>query len=434
MPIADLKARVDQLIWGHDLRQIAPWHARGLRVLRTIYVVLRDVLEGDITLRAMSLVYTTILSAVPVLAVSFSVLKGFGVHKDIEPMLSNVFAHLGPSGSELLGTILGFVDNVKVSVLGFVGLGMLFYTSISLLQKIERACNDAWHTTEERSFGRRFSDYLSIILVGPVLMVSAIGITGAVSSNSIVLWLSSIEPLGTWIAFSQTLIPYALVIIAFTFVYVFMPNTKVKILSALVGGIVAGILWEAWGILCTRFVASSASYAAIYSGFATLFILMIWLYVSWLIFLIGANIAFYFQYPNQLRLEQENPILLGRIREKLALFIAHKLGSAYYQRREPWTRRELAEEANVMVDVLAPVLEALIDRDLVVQTSDDPPGYVPRAAPEKITMKEILDAIRVSESTPDTIPNSSPAESWMTEIESAIEETLQHRTLKDLSN
>src|SRR5690554_3525323 len=176
----------------------------------------------------MSLVYTTLLSIVPLLALSFSVLKALGVHQRMEPFLFQFFQPMGPEGVEMAERILGFVDNMKVGVLGSVGLGLLVYTVVSLVQKIERSFNMIWRVPEMRSMAQRFSNYLSVIMVGPLLMVSAIGISATIFSSEMVQQVMAIEPFGSLIVAVSRFTPFFLVVAAFTFVYIFIPNTRVK--------------------------------------------------------------------------------------------------------------------------------------------------------------------------------------------------------------
>ena len=185
------------------------YRAWGLRALGVFLVVLRDLAFGQLTLRAMSLVYTTLLSIVPMLALSFSVLKAFGVHNQIEPALGRFLEPLGERGAEVTQQIIQFIANMNVGVLGSLGLALLLYTAISLIQKIEMSFNFIWHVPEPRRFGTRFSSYISVLLVGPLLVFSALGITAAVSSIGVVKGLLAIEPLGRLAAEIGKLLPYA---------------------------------------------------------------------------------------------------------------------------------------------------------------------------------------------------------------------------------
>ena len=239
--------------------------------LRVSFIVVRELAKGELNLRAMSLVFTTLLSLVPLIAVAFSVLKAFGAHNQMEPFLLGVLEPLGPKGPEITNNIIGFVQNMKVGVLGSLGVGMLFYTIIALIQKIENAFNFVWRVKRARTFARRFTDYLSVVMIGPVLVVSAMGIAATVMNNDVVLSVQAIEPFGTLLLFMSKLIPYLMIILAFTFLYVFIPNTRVEVKAAFVGAVVAGILWVSVGKLFASFVASSSNYTAIYSSFAILF-------------------------------------------------------------------------------------------------------------------------------------------------------------------
>jgi membrane protein len=221
-------------------------------VFRGLAGIVREATEGQLTLRAMSLVYTTLLSVVPLLALSFSVLKAFGAHNAVEPLMLNLLEPLGEQGVEITQNVLTFVDNMRVGVLGFVGLLFLVYTVVSLVQKIELAFNGIWQIEGTRSLGQRFSNYLSVIMIGPLLVVSALGATAALMSSALMQRVTAIEPLGTLFETAASLLPYGLIVAAFTFIYMFVPNTRVRLLPALIGAVVAGILWQTVGGVSPR--------------------------------------------------------------------------------------------------------------------------------------------------------------------------------------
>ena len=173
----------------------------------------------------------------------------------------------------------------------------LLYTVVSLIQKVESSFNYVWQVERLRGLAQRFSSYLSVILIGPVLVFTALGVTATAMNNALVQQLMSVEPFGELLVSFSRLVPYLLVIAAFIFIYMFIPNTRVKFLPAFVGGVVAGILWQSNDWAFATFVASSSNYVVIYSSFAILILLLIWLYLNWLILLLGAQVAFYIQYP-----------------------------------------------------------------------------------------------------------------------------------------
>jgi len=386
-------------LWELDPEDYGWAKARGIKLLRVGFVLAREILEGQLTLRAMSLVYTTLLSLVPLLAVSFSVLKAFGVHNQIEPVLSNFLMPLGAKGEELTQRILGFVENVKVGVLGSVGLAFLIYTVVTLIQKIEESFNYVWRTRRIRSVPRRFSDYLSVILVGPVLVFAAIGVTASISSTALVQYLVDIEPFGTLIVLAGKIMPFVLVIIAFTFVYLFVPNTRVHLGSALVGGIVAGIVWQSTGYAFASFVSTSTRYDALYSSFAIIILSMIWLYLSWLILLFGSQIAYYHQHPQQIRLSSGRFRMSCRLKEKLGLTVMYLIAERYIHARRPWSVDGLVDRVRLPGDGIEDLLDVLVKTGFLVEAGDDPVTFLPAQDPDTILLRELLAALRTSEET-----------------------------------
>jgi DNA-binding IscR family transcriptional regulator len=188
-------------IWRPHTERLPFWRAVPLRLARLVLVLWRDLTSGQLTMRAMSLVYTTLLSLVPLLAVSFSVLKAFGVHNQAEPMLRNLLTPLGEEGLVVAARIVQFIQNVNVGVLGATGVAFLLFTVVSLMQKIEESFNFIWHVPRTRSTGERFSRYLSVLLVGPVLVFSAMGVTASVLNSEVVSRILAMPYFGSSAAF-----------------------------------------------------------------------------------------------------------------------------------------------------------------------------------------------------------------------------------------
>ncbi len=433
----NLKSHVTGAIWDVDLAALPLWGGWLVRLVRILYAVVRDLADGMLSLRAMSLVYTTLLSLVPLLAISFSVLKGFGVHNQIEPMLLNFLAPMGEKGVEITERIIAFVENVKAGVLGAVGLGLLVYTVVSLMQKIERSFNYTWHVTQHRSFSQRFSGYLSVLLIGPVLVFSSMGITATVMGSDAMAAVTAIQPLGALVKLAGKLVPYLLIIAAFTSIYVFLPNTRVGVRSALVGAAVAGFLWETAGWAFASFILTSTKYTAIYSAFATLILFMIWLYLSWLILLLGASIAFYHQHPEYLTVRRGELRMSNRLREKLALLVVFHIGRSYYQGLPPWTAAGLAQSLHVPAEAAESVLGALEHAALVRRTGDDPPAYLPARPPETTGVKEALDAVRAADKSThldiEQLPAEAAVDALVGDLERGVAGVLEGMTLKDLA-
>lgn len=436
--IADLKESIQRRLWRADLASLSPASRRLIAFLRLVHAIGRDLSEGQLTLRAMSLVYTTLLSLVPLLALAFSVLKAFGVHNQIRPMLLVLLEPLGERGVQITEQTIGFVDNMRVGVLGAVGLGMLVYTVTSLLQKIELAFNHVWRVKRQRPLAQRFSQYLSVLTVGPLLVFSALGITATLLASRTVRALARIEPFGALIGMLGQLIPYLLVIAAFAFIYTFMPNTRVRFRSALFGALVAGVMWQSLGWGFAAFVAASAQYTMIYAGFAIVIMTMIWLYLSWLVVLVGASLSYYHQYPEQLVSPRREPRLSSRVREKLGLLAAAQIGRRFGRGEPAWTLAALAGHLGMPRSALETVVGAIRQRGLLTETADEPPQLIPARALDTVTVKELLDAVRTDGEEPgfdaDSLTRVARVEELMTDMDEALAGGLRGQTWRDLAD
>jgi len=435
--LTQITRRCDDFLWGEDLAAVSVLRRRLVFALRTVYAIGRDLSDGQLTLRAMSLVYTTLLSVVPLLALSFSVLKAFGVQNQVRPTLLALLEPLGEKGEQIADQVIGFVNKIEVGVLGALGLALLIYTVITLLQKIELAFNFAWRVKRIRPLAQRFSQYLSVLMIGPLLIFSAVGVTAAFFGSSSMQALIAIEPLGALVKLAARLLPFLFVIAAFTFIYVLMPNTRVRVSSALVGASVSGVLWQTLGWGFAAFIAGSTKYTAIYAGFAIVIFSMIWLYLNWLIVLIGSSIACYHQYPALLVTPQREFRLSNRVKEKVALLIATFIGRSYYTGAPAWSLDALAARIGVPVTSVESVLAAIQRAGYITETADDPPHYLPARSFETITVKQLLDTLRAAEEVPslstETLPREAEVETLLTRLDEAAETSLHGRNLRELA-
>lgn len=393
-----LNRYVANYLWLDEHDQKPFWYRQLFHILRYIYVVLDDLAKGELTLRAMSLVYTTLLSLVPLMAVSFSVLKAFGMHnKQLEPIMLRFLAPLGDKGVEITDQIIGFIDNVKIGVLGAFGVALLFYTAISLIQKIEATFNYIWRLEHHRSMGRRFADYGSVMLIGPLLVFSALGLSAKVLSGDMARSLSDHVPFVTeLLAFLAAAAPYVMIIAAFTFFYMFIPNTRVKLKPGLVAGVVSGILFQSlgWGFGSVVVSASDSGTYAIYSGFAIVILFMIWMYISWLTLLVGSSIAFYVQHPEYVVPGRRTGSLSLRQQERLALEIMAIITQRYYGSHRPFSATDFVLRLRVQIQGVTRVLRALEKAGLIAENSEDPPRYLPNAPMETTSVKQVMDVVR----------------------------------------
>ena len=435
--LPQLLTRLTAFVWDEDMRGLKGPRRVAVFVLRVLHMLVKELMGGQLNLRAMSLVYTTLLSIVPLLAVSFSVLKGFGVHNKVEPLLFNLIAPIGPNGAEITTKIIGFVENVKVGVLGSVGFALLIYTVIALMQKIESAFNFVWQIDNLRSLAQRFSNYLSVILIGPVLIFSAVGFTATVLNMELSRKLIALEPFGTLMLYGGKLVPYLLVCMAFTLIYIFIPNTRVQFRAALVGGVIAGVLWKVTGWGFAAFIASSSKYAAIYSSFAIMILLLIWMYLSWLILLVGSQIAYFVQYPKYMTLHRVKFVLSNRMRERLALQIMYLVGYNHFHNKPPWTLDGFVEHVDMPGEPVHRMISVLVDAGYLAEIiNNNTPVYLPVHDIGTIRLVDLLADIRVARETrflsmQQLVPVHA-VDQLMDEINASCSAALGDRTLRSL--
>ena len=421
-------------LWNIDVRSMNPTKAFLIKTLRLIYLTVHAFQKGELNLRAMSLVYSTLLALVPLLALSFSVLKAFGVHNQLRDALGRFLIPLGEKGIELTDQIISFVDNIKIGVLSAIGLVALIYTIIMLIQKIEDAVNHIWRIEKPRSLARRFSDYMSVLLTGPVLIFAALGIKALFMSHSFIQKLLTMEPFGTLFFFAGQVLPFVFICLFLTFIIVFIPNTKVKFGSALLGGMISGIIWQLVGWVFSYFVASSTRYVAIYSSFAVLFMFIIWLYINWLILLIGAQVAFCHQNLDYISIKEDVFELSNRLKEKICFAVMYLIGYNFVHDVERLTLTKLAFTLSMPAGPVNTILDQLCDNNILTETNDDPPTFIPSRDVEQIKLIDVLNTVRVGSIMDSGVDkkfdNLNMVNEVTTKVENSIGQSLSEMTLK----
>ena len=423
---------IEKLVWDDNLYGRSILGRLVALTLRYSFAVFRDVLSGQLTMRAMSLVYTTLLSVVPLLAFSFAILKGFGVFKQLEPFLERLLDPLGEQGVQITEQILELVNNVQGSVLGGIGLVFFVYTAISTVQKVEESFNYVWYVSKPRSFARRFSEYFIVLMVGPMVMVTAIGMITSIQSNTVVQFLITNDQLGPVFVLIGKFVPYLLISGVFTFLYVFMPNTKVNLRSALVGGIAGGFMWATMSALFTTFILYSTRTLQIYAGFAVAIMALFWLYLNWLILLVGAQLAFYHQRPAFLRIGRREPRLSNSVRERLALNIMYLVGKSFREPDSVITFAQISKQLSIPSIALSSVADGLEAAGLLLSTERE--ELLPGREMSRILLRDILDVVRsTGETGSDRPPNwTGGIDRIGGQLERAVSDITVDRTLSDI--
>jgi membrane protein len=302
-----------------------------------------------------------------------------------------------------------------------------------MVQKVEESFNYVWYVAKRRNFARRLTEYMIVMLIGPVVIVVALGMIASLRSNTIIQLLLNSDVFGPVFVATSKLTPYLLVTGVFTFVYMYMPNTRVRFKSALVGGLAGGFAWATISVIFATFVVAATRTQLIYSGFAVAITTLIWLYLNWLVLLIGAQLAFYFQNPAFLRIGRREPRLSNAMRERLALNIMLLVGRAF---REGETSTEtvhtLARTLRIPSITLTPIIAGLETDGLLMSTEDE--DLVPGREMSRIPLNEILAVVREHGET-GSYRDPKWADTIMglgDEVDAAVATTVGDQTLADL--
>jgi membrane protein len=404
-----------------------------LRVLRYPYAVLRDLSRGEINLRAMSLVYTTLLSLIPLLAFSFAVLKIFGARRDLEPVVLEFFRPLGTAAAQELTTrVLQFAGRVSSGIVGALGLALLAWTLVGTIKKVEDSFNFLWHVEQPRSFARRLAEYTGFLIAAPVILVGFVGLLHATFASAPVQEVVHLPLLQRLRGASIAVAPYAMVTAFFSALYMMIPNTRVRWRAALTGALVAGVLWATVGRLFTALVVYSTRLTVVYAGFAFVVAALLWTYFGWLILLAGAQLSFYVQNPTYLRLGLQQLRLSSVELEQLALKLMYLVGRTHLAGGRRWTVNRLATELGLPGIAVAQMASTLERAGLLIVTEWD--ELVPSRDIGRIGVYEILDIAR-RQSTGHVVPRQVPIPP-VDRLLANLEEVRRHRcgdlTLRDL--
>ncbi|MEI7817930.1 MAG: YhjD/YihY/BrkB family envelope integrity protein, partial [Desulfuromonadales bacterium] len=377
------------------LQTDSPEKWRGLNgrlfsMLQFIYVIVANFTIHQGQLRAAALTYTTVLSLVPFLAIAFSVLKGLGAQNALQPLLQQIAG----DSEETINRLVAYVNNTNMKSMGAIGLVMLIVTVVSLMGNIEEAFNAVWGVRETRSLQRRFSDYLSVVIVGPILLLAATSMTSSLQSQWMLQWLIQHTYLGDAILLLFRLLPYLSVWIAMVFLYIFIPNTRIRFASAVTGGVIAGTAWQLaqWGYF--HFQVGVANYNAIYGTLAAVPVFLVWIYTSWLIVLFGLEIVCVHQHRNGVFPGSSALRLTVTAREELAVALLVQVNHHFQHSAVPPSAQYLADQLNVALLTLETIFDELQQLGYLVATSGSESGWLPARDPSEVLVCDVIEALR----------------------------------------
>jgi membrane protein len=396
--------------------------------------------EDKCQLRASALTFYSMLSIVPILAMIFGVAKGFGFQATLEKQLVENFA----DHEEVLGPVMTFanalLDNTRGGLIAGIGVVLLFWTVMKVLGNIEHSFNDIWEIKRPRAMVRKFSDYLSIMLIAPLLMLLSGSLTIYVTTQ-ITHIMDSIQYLNYFedlVAFGLRFIPYTLVWLLFTFMYIVMPNTKVDIRSAIFAGIIAGTCFQLveWGYI--NFQIGVGRYNAIYGSFAALPLFLIWLQISWLVVLFGAELSFAHQNVDRYELEIDASQVTFEKKQLLTILVAHLFVKRFARGEPAYATREVADELDIPIRVVRQVIFELMEIGVISEIKTEDPkivAYQPARSIEFLSIKYIIDKLNsqgIDEIPEGNSPVLQEIKQSLAEFKDIIGKSKSNKLLKDL--
>lgn len=377
-------------VW-HDPKDAGRLYFFYYQTVRIILLTIHGLKNRMILLRASALSYTTLLAIVPLLAIAFSMLKGLGFQSRLEYVLINF---LTAEQEELTKQIMEYISNTNFKALGAFGTALLIYASVMMLSNVERTFNELWGVARQRTIPRKISNYISVLFLGPFLMVLSTAMIASFSSNTVVTALMGYDIFEQSFLLFSKIVPHATLWIAFTVMYILMPNTRVRFVPALIAGIICGSVWEGAFRMYTDFNIGLTKYNTIYGTFAVLPIFFIWLYISWLIVLIGAQLSYAIQNVRSYQQEIQFYNVGYARKEEMALSIMLKVSSLFHKGLVHMGVEELSDALDVPVRLIREITQKLCDRGLLQEIFGDEITFQPSMNIERISVLDVCHALR----------------------------------------
>ena len=385
-------------IWRIRLKDISQSKSFFIKQLRIVLLVARGFDEDKCYLKASALTFYSLLSIVPVVAMVFGIAQGFGFQEVFEKELLETFHAQEEVMIQVINFAQSLLENTKGGFVAGIGLAILFWTVIKVLGNIEQSFNDIWGVKKSRTWGRKFSDYLSFMLVGPLLFILSSSTTLFITTQVTFITekFALLGPVSSIIFLALKILPYCMVWFLFTFAYIFIPNIKVRLTSGLLAGIIAGTAYEVvqWGYI--NFQVGVSKYNAIYGGFAALPLFLAWLQVSWLIVLFGAEISFAHQNVDMYEFEPDCHRASLSLKRLLSLRITQLLVKNFSKGETPFTATSISSVLEIPIRLVRQILFELDESGILseVKTQEDKEiAYQPARDGETLTIKYVIDAI-----------------------------------------
>ncbi len=394
--IGRVRRLLHEHIWDVDLTRVSRFQAFFYRQLRVAVLVVRDLLRGRLFLQASAMTFTSLLTIVPLLVVSFAVIRGLGAFEGLENRLEQfILESIVPSSqSEVRAWIDRFLVSARGGAFSGVNLFALLAGGFGLLSSMEGAFNDIWGIRRGRPIHQRLPIYLTLIVLGPPLVALALTLTADLAAAQIWLWITAKAPeLAIPIGIAFKLAPAILIGIALTLLYTILPNARVRLLDALPAGLIAAVLFEVSRYAYTTYLASSIHYNALYGSIAALPIFLVWVHSAWVIVLFGAELTFARDAADDIRDEELARDATARERLRAALRLTYEACRQHLAGEPPPRQSELAHRLQLPVRLVGSVSELLTDAGILhlVAIAHEDFGLVPARTPDRILLRDVVD-------------------------------------------
>jgi len=429
-------------IWHTSLHNRSKPHVFLIKQLRIIILAFRGFLEDRVSIRASALTYFTLLSLVPTVAMAFGVAKGFGFQDKMEDFIITNFKGQEEVLNYVIELSYTLLDGVQGGLLAGIGLVVLIWSVMQVLTNIEKSFNAIWEIKKSRNFFRKLSDYLSIILIAPLLIIVSSSLmvyinTRVQGAGDSLIMFQVISP---FIHSALSLIPYIIISLVFTLLYMIMPNTKVQFKNALIAGILAGITFQLvqWGYI--HFQIGVTKFSALYGTFAALPLFLVWLQISWLIVLLGAEISFAYQNVDKYEIEAESLQISNHNKRILSLLISHYVVSRFANGEPPPVSSKIGDDLGLPIRLVRDIIYDMVKARVIVETITQSPkesGYLPAIDINKMTIQFVSKRLDDAGSEDITITDSkafSKINKAYSEIYDSIEKSVNNLVLKDIES
>ena len=390
-------------IWHINTRGLSRLHAILLKIAKSMIFMYHQFWEDRLMTRASALTYSSLLALVPLLAIVFTLYQSLGLYADLEPTLREWLSPLGSYGEIVATKIMDFLANAQTGTLGYVGLVVLLLAVLGILANIEESYNDIWHVRNMRSWKQRLVSYLALLLIGPLFLTGVVTFLG--SSDSITI-LANFKRIA---GFSP--VSFLLIGLWFSLIIWSVPNTRVSIRAALVGGMCSGFGWLWLNWVFAQFIADTTQGSAreiLFSGFAALPVFLIWLYLGWLILLLGAILAYSIQNFSIMEWKQSERVHGTALRNYVNVLAFLFIIRNFLEENQATRLDRLSNQTGAPENVHDELLSSYVDSGLLSRQSGYHITYVPSTSPAEIPLRALVNVLFHPEPLPDRFQSMDP--------------------------